>query len=796
MAVVSVSFDGTRVDGADALGTVWLDLGGGKTNLETDVIYEQTGSISEKVGTAEGGIKYYNSGTSHDFSTAKRMWLAKVTITNYGALNNEGSTGGILEIGSGDRANYYRYYVVGGDTYPPLGGWLIIPLDPNLAGWRDETVGSPSLSAVDNYSFAADFSGTSKVENVIMDAIDFVNVGAGLTLTGGDSTDPDGTFQDYVDEDQGTDTNRWGIVTTREGQIFACAVLTIGSATATVFNDTNQAITFFGARIANGSLGLNIGLQNATNVITITASQFKGRQPFACKLFFDSITEVDPTPDEITIPSHGFSTGDYVTYSNEGGTDSIGLTSGNGYWVEVVTTSTFNMHTSRQNAITGATPIALSDGSSGENHSIVRAVDARPQLNVTGTSGTLTLSSCTFDNFYSLTFTSAATMTGGFIFDSKLVVLSTGSLTGVNISGQTTEEGQALLTPLTTLANISNCNITAGDEGHFARLTATGTFGFSGNTLTGFWAPATNGWEFHTQSGVEPTTDIITMDAAHGFSTGDAVYYNDEGGTDSVGLTDLAKYYANAQSTTTVSLHRSRENATSDTNRIALSDGSTGETHSLYSGKAAIFNDSGGSVTINVTNGGTSPSIRNGSGASTSVPLIPVTTLVHVADNTGVDLQNARVWVKAEDGTGDLPFEQSISSITRSGTTATVTFASGHGLVTGDYLDLAGITDKTEDNYGAHQVTVTGTATCTYTTTDAGSTSYTGTITGTGGIIFGLTDANGDISRSRSFSVDQPVAGYVSKSSASPRFKRFSLAGNTVDSTNGLTINIRMILDE
>jgi hypothetical protein len=151
--------------------------------------------------------------------------------------------------------------------------------------------------------------------------------------------------------------------------------------------------------------------------------------------------------------------------------------------------------------------------------------------------------------------------------------------------------------------------------------------------------------------------------------------------------------------------------------------------------------------------------------------------------------------LRASDGTGDLPFEQSITSITRSATTATVNFAAAHGLKSGDYLKLYGITDKTEDNAGAHLVTYVDTDTVTYPTTDSGSTNYQGTITGTGGLIFGATDVNGDISRSRVLGSDQPYAIRVAKASSSPRLKVFDGTG-TVDNADGESVNVGMILDE
>jgi hypothetical protein len=209
------------------------------------------------------------------------------------------------------------------------------------------------------------------------------------------------------------------------------------------------------------------------------------------------------------------------------------------------------------------------------------------------------------------------------------------------------------------------------------------------------------------------------------------------------------------------------------------------------------FRDTTGTITLNLIGCTSDVAFANSyrtDGATINVVESPVTITVKVEDNEGAVLQDARVWCRAADGTGPMPFEESVT-ITRSGTTATVSHTT-HGLVTGDYVKLAGITDKTEDNNGAFQITVTDGNTYTYTTTNSGSTSYTGTITATGGLLYGLTDVNGEISRSRTFSSDQPIAGNVRKSSADPRFKSGMLDGNTVDANNGLTLIIGLALDQ
>jgi hypothetical protein len=52
---------------------------------------------------------------------------------------------------------------------------------------------------------------------------------------------------------------------------------------------------------------------------------------------------------------------------------------------------------------------------------------------------------------------------------------------------------------------------------------------------------------------------------------------------------------------------------------VGLSDGSAGQTHWIYSAKADVFVDVAGSTTINVTNGGDTPTIRARDGATVTV---------------------------------------------------------------------------------------------------------------------------------------------------------------------------------
>ena len=213
-------------------------------------------------------------------------------------------------------------------------------------------------------------------------------------------------------------------------------------------------------------------------------------------------------------------------------------------------------------------------------------------------------------------------------------------------------------------------------------------------------------------------------------------------------------------------------------------------------GSTFLFADRGSDQTwtLNIVGGtGNFTYKKVRAGDTVNIVIDPVAVTVHVSDNTGADLQSARVYLAASDGTGPLPYQDSVT-ITRVTTTATVAHTA-HGMLTGDLVVIKGITDKTTDNNGTHTITVTTANAYTYTTTDSGSTTYTGTIISTWVALDEDTDVNGDATVSRTFTADQNVAGRVRKSTASPRFKTADIEG-TISNATGLTINTRMIIDE
>jgi len=279
MAVVSVSAQNTRLDDAEST-TNWGGIGGGTGEaLETDFFYQGSNCIARKGAAGARGF-YMSDDVDSDLSGAGtyNTVMFKVICTTPGLLDTKATPGFFISIGSASTpasqsSDYYSYYVRGSDDYPVDESWQIIPIDPNVVAYRDATTGTPGLTVVDYYALEYDQTGVSKSPNQGVDAVD---IGAGLTLVGGDSTDPDGVWSDFSDFDFGTGSNRFGYVRERDGIFFCFGKLIIGSGTATVFNDTGQTVVFSDGLFAAGFSGVEVDLSNATNDVDFTNTLLKG----------------------------------------------------------------------------------------------------------------------------------------------------------------------------------------------------------------------------------------------------------------------------------------------------------------------------------------------------------------------------------------------------------------------------------------------------------------------------------------------------------------------------------------
>lgn len=197
-----------------------------------------------------------------------------------------------------------------------------------------------------------------------------------------------------------------------------------------------------------------------------------------------------------------------------------------------------------------------------------------------------------------------------------------------------------------------------------------------------------------------------------------------------------------------------------------------------------------GTVNITISGGSGTVSYRT-DGATVNIISGAVTVKATATTDTGSPIQNARVLLKAADGTGTFPFEDTVT-ITRSGTTATVTHTA-HAMDTNDYVLFR---DSDQEDYNiVAQLKYINANSYSYQVANSPTTPATGTILATFVALYGLTDINGEISTSKVYPTIQPVTGYARKSTSSPYYKQGSLSGD-VSTTTGFDKSAVMTSDE
>jgi hypothetical protein len=198
-----------------------------------------------------------------------------------------------------------------------------------------------------------------------------------------------------------------------------------------------------------------------------------------------------------------------------------------------------------------------------------------------------------------------------------------------------------------------------------------------------------------------------------------------------------------------------------------------------------------GTLTINVTGGSGNVSYRT-AGATVIIVSGAVTLQLTVQNTSGTKIQNARALVTA--GTGG-PFPGNVTvTITTVTTTASVAHTA-HGLANGDKVLIKGANEN--ELNGIKTISNVSTNAYDYTITSIGGASGTGTIKSSFIIISGLTDIDGLISDTRTYSTSQLLGAdsKVRKSSGSPYYKSGPVVG-TVNSSTGANITVVLLDDE
>ena len=212
-----------------------------------------------------------------------------------------------------------------------------------------------------------------------------------------------------------------------------------------------------------------------------------------------------------------------------------------------------------------------------------------------------------------------------------------------------------------------------------------------------------------------------------------------------------------------------------------------------------LFPDRGSDVTwtVNVIGGtGNFTYKKARAGDTVSIVIDPVTTLVTVNDENGSALSGARVIVEANSG-GSLPHLAAVT-ITSSGTTASVSHTA-HGMQNGDKVAIRGDDDTELPYTGVFTISNVTTNAYDYTMGSTASSPASGSITSTWVAVEGTTNGSGQISASRTFSVDQAVRYKIRSSTTSPLYKAFppkGFATSTIDNVDGVSLSVQMVRDD
>jgi len=274
----TVTFDGTRVNDADSA-TNWGHWGGSgpAPASEPQLRYQYSGSgsvgaLNKKAsgtGSTYNGIDYDPGSGGLNMETAPfPLWFLKTYVSDFSDLN---ATYGVRASAGSALSARYEWNMAGtganraplDEGYPSQGGYLIASINPNIAAWREDTVGSPDLTDVDWFGVQVLFiTGGAKDVNFAIDALD---VGRGLFAVG---TAFD--LSALIATDQDTLANRWGVVSGAPSAFDCIGLTTIGrdsGGTAQATMDDYSIVTFPDGYQGPGDVGFLVDLDTGSSAV-------------------------------------------------------------------------------------------------------------------------------------------------------------------------------------------------------------------------------------------------------------------------------------------------------------------------------------------------------------------------------------------------------------------------------------------------------------------------------------------------------------------------------------------------
>ena len=293
------------------------------------------------------------------------------------------------------------------------------------------------------------------------------------------------------------------------------------------------------------------GTEGAANAFTFTAGGVGETSSIV------GTGDISTNNDTLTIASHGFVTGDILTYDSAGGTAIAGLSDATAYHVIRVDDNTIKLASSGSNASSGT------------------------QIDLTGTGndaqifvGTRSASSSTVTTSNVSTTASTLTISGhGFVTGDRLTYDAS---SGTALAGLT--DGTTYFA-IRVDDNTVKLATTAANAAAGTNITLTGT-GNDSQTFSGPQPPTV------ATSSVSTANNRITM-TGHGYVTGDVVTYRANGGTAIAGLTDATAYHVIRISADSFKLAATGADALAGTS-LAISG--TGNSAQFFTGSGIAFN--------------------------------------------------------------------------------------------------------------------------------------------------------------------------------------------------------------
>lgn len=719
----------------------------GAAAVSNDVYLQGSNAINARASSATPGTVatfwcHLTTGTANlDLTTTSQhvyFWIKCFSLPSMEKRVRGGigisisSTAGVTKVGTDPWSGITdsKTWFVTGSDYEPTSGWVCYVVDP--ASTADFSTGTPVMSSVDRIGIRAAAlqtvgGGSVKPLPVIWDALRY---GTKLTMTG--ST---GTFDGIYAEDSAT-ANQYGILTKTAGSFFGAGKLAIGTTGQTAvctFTDAKQTLIWQDFPVATSfyEIVLNGAASFAT---TFTLGSYTGGvSTGGCTIKGTGWAEQRFIAPVIVNGGTTYVANDILTVNGGTFTEAAQfkvISVSGGVITEI------RMERAGKYSVVPTGTLTVTDArNSSATFTATRAGGSLWTLTASAANQTASFYGCTLIDLYRATLASNSTFRNT-IFDNFGNITTNGaffdSCIFQNLATVAPFSGTYAL-DISTVSYVTNCK--------FINCATSIKWNVNSNTNTYLDGTSfTSGGTGHAiEFGANTPTSL----------TFNNVSFTGYGGT----------------------------------------PGSNG-TASSGSTDAAIYNNSGKTITITVTGTGNSPSVRNGVGSTTVIVAGAVTASVTVTTLSGTAIQNARVLALATSG-GPFPVNATVT-ISNSGTTATVTHTS-HGLETNDKVQIKGAS-LTENN-GVFDITYISANSYSYTMASAPGSSPSGTIKSTFVVLYGLTNASGIVSMSRVFGSNQPISGRVRKASGSPLYKTADILG-TVSSSTGYTANIQLISDE